>query len=223
MSKRSEGNGATFLVFPVVFNILFFLLNPELLQGAVWVNYVAIHASYVLLALRRKSEERQLPLLGLSLKLVYFWYFIYALVTGVVLMATVPDILWLALVLQLIPAGFIVLLKAVMQNANQRTEVNDTQAQQQISFIRVNAEALRHAMDQTSGEPVKKALERLHTELQASPSKSHESVASLEENITKGIVTLVSDSGSNDESFINLTKQIMNMLSERNSRLRLLN
>ena len=90
MSKRRDGKGATFLVFPVIFNILFFLLKPDMSQGAVWVNYAIIQAAYILLSLRSKSGERQLPILGLSLKLVFFWYFIYALVV-VVPIAAPPD------------------------------------------------------------------------------------------------------------------------------------
>jgi len=224
MMKRRKGNGATVLVFPVVFNLLFFLLKPDFSQVAVWVNYAAIHAAYVLLAIRPKDEDRQLPLLGLSLRLVCFWYFIYALVAGVALIAAEPDLLWLTLVLQLIPAGLIVLLMAVMQNANQRTEINDTQARQQISFIRINSETLRRAMDQALEEPAKNALERLYTALQASPSKSHESVAALEADITEGIaaITAISPEGA-VEAVSQQVRQIMTKLAERNSRLRLMN
>lgn len=224
MSKRRDGKGATFLVFPVIFNILFFLLKPDMSQGAVWVNYAIIQAAYILLSLRSKSGERQLPILGLSLKLVFFWYFIYALVVGVVLIAAAPDLLWLTLVLQLIPAGLIVLLTVAIQSTNRKTVVNDAQARQQISFIRVNLEALQRAKEQASGESIKKTLERLHTALQASPLKSHESVASLEADITDSIVKIIAKSGTdNGETIMQHEKQIITKLSERNSKLGLLN
>ena len=223
MIRQQRWKGAALLVFPLVFNALFFLLKPDLSKGAVWVNYAVIHAAYLFLVLGPKGNDRQLPLLGLSLRLVCFWYFVYALAVGVLLIAAAPDLLWLTLVLQFVPAGVIVLLLVMMIGANERTQAYDSQARRQSLFIRVNVELLSRAIGQSHSETAKRALDGLHTALQASPSKSHESVASLEENITKGIVTLVSDSGSNDESFINLTKQIMNMLSERNSRLRLLN
>ena len=74
------------LLFPIVFNVIFFLLvDLEDLPGSVWLSYGAIHLAYIILAFFPfLSGSKRLSIVGLSLFSATLSYFLVELFVGII-------------------------------------------------------------------------------------------------------------------------------------------
>ena len=85
--KKTSGLWLIFkLLFPIVFNVIFFLLvDLNDLPSSVWISYGAIHLAYFILAFFPfLSHNRSLSMFGISLFSITFSYFVIEFIVGII-------------------------------------------------------------------------------------------------------------------------------------------
>lgn len=210
------------LVFVVVFNVVFFMFGGPERPASVWVSYVFIMLSYVMLVITpyliRKSDH---TVLGLSVYSISSAYFIIEFITGLVFVFLKTDNTKIAVAVQLVIAGLylVVLISALI--ANEHTIDNTEIHEIEVAYIKESTSRIKVLMGRTDDKKFEKELERLYDLMKTSPTKTHPDVFDIETDIWDNISLLEQNiNKGNLQSARTDIQNITNLVKLRNQKLK---
>ena len=213
-------------VFPIIFNVVFFVASGFDQKASVWISYGFIHFAYILLLLTPYfiHKGKSAVVFGFSIYAVSATYFLLELVVGVVFMLISPDSYKATLLVQLFFAGLYGIVITSNMIANKHTSDAEEKRQYQIDYIKKASANLKGLLERTTDKEAKKNVERVYDAIYSSPVESHPGLAQMESQILKLINDLTGAvSSGNKEKIISLSGSLLIAVDERNQQLKNLN
>lgn len=198
------------LVFPVIFNLAFFLALGFTATTSQWLSWAAINVSYgAFLWTLCEPVKANLSVLRFSLYLIGACYWVVELVVGLVFMLLLANSPMLAGIVQLVLFGLflVVLLSSKMANVSTEQSLERQRTQGQFLMeLRSGVSACHSQMDSA-------VLGELEQALEVSPLASTPEVASLEQmlrNNLKGLqhVVAAKDRARTDQIAATMLQQL---------------
>lgn len=214
------------LIFLVVFNTVFFTLSGLHHPASVWISYVLIHLAYLMViitpALIRKSSNA--AVFGFSLYSISSTYFLCEFVVGILFIILKSESIKAAVVVQIILAGIYGILLVSHMIANENTADNVNLHEEEVALIKEASSRVRALVGQAADKRANKEIERAYDMIHSSPSKSNQAVHSLESAVMNKISDLENAirTGETDK-IVEISRDIISTMDERNRRLRLSN
>ena len=226
MNKKSFLYILLDLVFLVVFNTVFFVVGGTEHPISVWISYVFIHFSYIMILatpfLTRKSSSA--AIFGFSLYSVSAVYFFVEFFVGLVFILVGSDSYKASLVTQVIIAGIYAVLLISNLIANEHTADRVERHEEEVAYIKDAASRIKLLVGKVSDKKANKEIEKAYDLLHSSPTKSAATVKLLEEEIKNKVTDLEDAVAANETaSIITIAGEIIAKTEERNRKLRLSN
>lgn len=220
--KKSVLNILLKLVFPVVFNIFYFVLFGAEHTAAVWISYGFIHLSYLMIVLTPLfiGKVRNHGVLGLPLYGISTAYFIITLLVSLFFMITGSELHRLCLVIHAVITGMYAAAILVNMIANAHTSESIQRHEAETAYIKQSSMQLKSLIAKIPDQHANRAIERAYDAMHASPAKSTEAVYELEQLITNTILKLKhAVQQENVSQTTAIAKELLSMIEERNQRL----
>lgn len=226
MQKRSILWILLDLVFLVVFNVVFFAAGGAVHPASVWLAYGFIHFAYLMVIITpfliRKS--RSSAVFGFSIYSISSTYFLVELVIGVIFILLKPESIKTPLIVQVIIAGLYAVMLISHLIANESTADSIGRREQEVEFIKSAASRVKALIGKSGDKKMDKLIEKAYDALHTSPTKSSESVWTLEEQIIDMITALENAVKAHESQQIkNYSQKIISVTDERNRLLRISN
>ena len=171
MQKSKVLRTALCFLFPVVFNILFFMLAGTDHPISVWIAYAFIHLSWVLLIVTPLLTPTGISrgLFNLSMYSVSLMYFLAELVVGTVIIASQTEAIKLPIVIQMLLLAFyaVVLISAML--ANEHSAEYTEQLQHGSGDISDLCSRVKSLFDIIPDERLSRELQRTYNTIHAAP------------------------------------------------------
>ena len=219
MNKNNYLKLILYLLFPVIFNILFFLLGEIPDKLSIWVSYLFIHLAYLFLVaspyLTPKSKSR--ALFASTLSMISSLHFIITLIIGIVFILSNPDSYKTNGTIHLIITGIYFLIFLLTMLANENTSESEKNAEQGLKYIKDGSSLLQELKSLSSDIEIKRIIQNIYDILHSSPIKTTEEAMISEEIVLELLITLKTKIKSLDREEVkkNLSK-IMEHINERN-------
>lgn len=210
------------LIFPIVFNVVFFVLGGAEHNVSVWLSYGFIHFAYLMLLLTPKliRTGKSSAVFTFSIYSISLAYFFAAFITGVIFILVSTEGHRAAFLVQFCLAGTYGAILILNKIANERTADAEEKRQYQIDYVKTASVKLKNLLDKVSDKDAKKSIERVYDALYSSPVKSHPSLGQLENRILSSINELShAISAGNKEHITSLADSLLAAINERNSQL----
>lgn len=213
-------------IFLIVFNLYFFLLKGSDHLASVWISYVSIHLSYIMLLatpyfVRKGSTSADY---GRPLFVITTSYFFLAFLVGVAFIIISPETNTVPLLVQItIAAVFAVLLLANLI-ANEHTADNVDKREAELKYVKEASSQLHSLINQLSDKKLQKLVEKAYDLIHSSQVKSSIKVQTIEQDVFNEI-SVLTDLVKNKkfESIEDEVNKICNLAEERNRQLKLIN
>ena len=208
-----------YAVFPILFNVMFFLIGGTDHEASGWLSYAWIHAAYILLiayplfANKTKSNY----LFQFTVGQISAAYFALELFLGVLFIIIDAKSITAPLIIQLIPLCIFALIFVVNLVSNEDTARQEQRQAMEVSFIKTAAARAKYIWDIAGDAQLKKQCESLYDLIHSSPSRSIAAVKELESTvmISLGELTSLTEAGENEEA-LKLSRKIRFTVEERN-------
>lgn len=203
------------LVFPVVFNLCFFLVLGLAGTSAQWCSWLFINIAYgaFMYTLREPIKER-LSVLSFTLYLVGLIYFGAALVVGLVFMVLLTGSVMGAAVSQIVLLGLFIVVLVSSQLANHSTEQSLAAQRAQGQFLLLLQSGVNACLDRADLPE----LRHLATALEVSPLQSSAAVAPIEQELLAQLNQLQAAVAAQDSAqATTLAAQMLMQLKQRNA------
>lgn len=207
------------LVFLVLFNLIFFLVGGTQHPSSVWLSYVFIHFSYLMLIATTLLVKRSksATTFGVTLYLIATIYFCTEFIVGIIFILLKLESIKLPLIFQVVIAGIYILMLLSQMIANEYTAENEEKIAKDWNYIKISTKALEYVMDMISDRATKKKVERLYDNIRSSQVVSHSNAYLIEQDIINQIGKLENAVENYDESQMNvLIDQIGKQIDKRN-------
>lgn len=211
------------LIFLIVFNTVFFLIAGTNHVASVWISYVFIHISYLMVLITpfliRKSSQAHL--FGLSLYTVSSVYFFVEFIVGIVFILLKQEKLNAALIVQIIIAAIYAVILIGILIANESTAETVEKHKEEVSYIKNAAASVKALIGKCNDKKADKAIERIYDLLHSSPTKSNMAVQKIEKNIISKIDELVVAGTAQDrDAVISIVNELEQLIEQRNATLK---
>lgn len=211
-------------IFLIVFNTVFFVLGGTNHPASVWMSYGFIHFSYVMVLITpfliRKSSSA--AVFGFSLYSISATYFIVEFIAGLIFILLRSETIKIALTVQIIIAGIYCVILISNLIANEHTADAVERKEDEVAFIKISSSRIKMLIGQTNDKKASKAIEQAYDLLHSSPTKSTNAVRDIEETVIQKISLLeVAVKAKNNSTIIALSGEIVELMSERNRKIRL--
>ncbi len=177
--------GVFYAVFPVLFNVLFFVLGGTDHPASVWLSYAWIHAAYLILVAASlfAGRAKHAQVYHFTAGQIAFAYFCMELVVGIVFFCLGMARVQTALIVQLVL--FCLFLLVFSWNAwhDLHTAANEGRRAEEADFIRTASLEVRRMMEDTSDETLRRSLEKVYDLIRSSPSRSPSSAKASERDV----------------------------------------
>ncbi len=220
--KKSVPNILLKLVFPVVFNIFFFVLFGAEHTAAVWISYGFIHLSYLMIILTPLfiGKVKNHAVLGLPLYGVSAAYFIITLLVSLFFMTAGRELHRFCLVIHVVITGIYAAAILVNMIANTHTSESIARHEAETAYIKQASMQLKALIGKIPDKHANRAIERAYDAMHASPAKSTAAVYELEQQIGNAILELKNAVQQENVSQTSaIAKELLSMIEERNQRL----
>lgn len=213
-------------IFVVVFNLYFFLLKGVEQTASVWLSYGSIHFAYLMLLItpflvRKGGASADY---GRPLYVVTSSYFFLALIVGVIFIVISPEVITVALLVQVTIAAIFAILLLTNLLANEHTADNIERREVELKYVKESSSRLDVLLKQISDNATRKKVEKAYDLIHSSQVKSSYSVKSIEQNVISEIDNLEKAVQKNDiENIRKIVDKICNLANDRNRKLKLLN
>lgn len=192
------------LVFPVAFNLLFFLIGGTERTAAEWISYGFIHFAYLCIILTpvfcKKGKGR--AVLNDSLYLRALAYFVVELIAGVAFLLWNPEeTVWPATVQAVIAAAFL-LMQLMSVAANEATDESLARQSREKIYIQDLASNVREAMQRVQDPETRKKLRSVYEELKSASTGSCPEAEEIELQLAANVNALCMDAQSSSPSQI---------------------
>lgn len=213
------------LVFLVVFNSIFFIIEGTNQPAGVWVAYVFIHISYIMLLVTSFMirPSNQAALFGMTLYTISATYFLVTLVCGLVFIFRYPKAFELSLISQIMISGLYTVILLSNLLANERTADALVVHERELQFVKTSSVQLSSILNQVQDKELQHKVERAYDLAHGSQVKSSEQVRGTEAALLMQIQQLADATSVRDEREMNLlVDQIISGIEKRNSDLKFL-
>ena len=211
------------LVFPLVFNAVFFLAGGMEHKTSVWISYGFIHFAYLMLLLTPLliRSDKSSAVFGFVLYTTTAAYFLLELVAGTLFILIPIFGPKTVLVIQLVIAGIYGIMLVAHMIANEKTADAQQARQVQIDYIKDAAMRLKLILDRIQDKEARRRVERAYDALASSPVKSHPDLERMEKGILSTIEAIGNAVAANNTNAIfSLAGALSHAVNERNMRLR---
>ena len=222
MDKKRVLSASLSAVFLIVFNAIFFLALGSNHPTSVWIAYVFIHLSYIMLLITPKLvvKSSSASVFGFSLYTISSIYFFVELIFGVVIIILKPASYQWSLIVHLIVTGIFATIFISHLIANEHSAESIKRHEQEVYFVKDCSSRLYQLVGKAEDKSTNKAIEKLYDLIHSSPSKSSASVRTIEKDISILIDDLCDAVKNNDsENSMRIINQIEQSVDERNRRL----
>jgi len=213
------------LIFPLIFNIFFFVLGGREHNASVWISYSFIHFAYFMLIQTRIfiRKGKSATVFGFSLYSISSVYFLIVFVIGIFFILISPLSHTAALLIQLFIMGLYGIIFISNIIANEHTRKNEKKRSSEIVFVKEASAKLKNLLEKINDKESKKKVERVYDAVYSSPVKSHYNLTEIEDRMLHSIDALENEvSAENNENITTLANSLLNQINERNVRLKLL-
>jgi hypothetical protein len=214
------------LIFLIVFNLYFFLLKGADQPDSVWISYCSIHFAYLMLlitpAFVRKGNNS--VDYGRPLYVITTSYFFLSLIVGVIFILISPEIITVALLVQITIAALFAILLFTNLIANEHIADNIERHEMELNYVKESSSRLYALLKQISDNVIRKKVEMAYDLTHSSQVKSAYNVKSVEKDVISEIENLEKALKQNNYENIQLIiDKICNLANERNRQLKLMN
>ncbi len=211
------------LVFLVVFNTVFFVAGGTDHNVSVWISYSFIHLSYLWLIITpfliRKSSSA--AVFGFSLYSISSTYFLLEFIVGVIFCLINMESYKLALIVQVIIAGFYAIMLISHLIANESTADSIERHEIELKYVKDCSARILPLVEMVSDKKTRKKVEAVYDMIHGSPVKSNNSVRQIELDVIDQIDLLEAAVDSEDSDRITaVCKKITRLADERNRQLK---
>lgn len=214
------------LVFLVIFNVIFFMVGGTQHNTSVWISYGFIHFAYIMVLLTPllTAKSKSSYVFGFAIGSISSSYFVVEFLVGL-LFIYLKQLEWgTSFMVQLVIAGIYLIGLLSNMIANEHTVANETQSQIDLQYIKRAAQQLTFLMDNTDNIKFQKLIEKASDAIKSSPTKSHPTVASVENDIQTEIFYIDQAVHSNDEEQLIIhINQLQSKVAQRNQMLQMMN
>ena len=209
------------LVFPVIFNLIFFLFVATESTSAQWSSWFFINLAYAafIYSLRDQVKDR-LSVLSFSLYAIGLFYFFAALLVGVAFMMIFKTAMAASCIVQLILLGLFVVTFLGSKLANTSTEQSIAEQRQQGLFIQGMLATVNSCLDlaKTHTPDGVSALRQLAEAIEISPLQSNATVGQLEQELQATLHHLQQAVAASDtQNVTSLAQQALLQIKQRNA------
>ena len=212
-------NGLSAAIFPLLFNVMFFVIGGADHPGSVWLSYAWIHVAYfIMIATPLFSRNTQSAMIfRFTTGQISFLYFVLEFVLGLIFIFIGADGFKGPFIIQFIPFCFFLFVFLWNLLHNEHTADNEQRRAVEISFIKTAASKAKFFMDCAEDATLKNKLEKLYDLLHASPARSYPSVKELENSVMMmlGELGMLLEENNIDEAG-KLIRKIQFTMEERN-------
>lgn len=208
-----------FAIFPIIFNILFFVIGGTVHPASVWISYAWIHVAFLIVVISslcvRKTQSA--AIFSFTASTVSLLYLPIEFIIGLIFIFVRTDNITVPIVIQLIPFCIFIGVFLWVLLHNEHTADNEKRRSAEISFIKTASSKAQLLMNRTNDASLKRAIEKLYDLLHSSPSKSYPNVKELESSVLIMLNELeyVLSQNQTDEA-ISLVRRIQFTVEERN-------
>lgn len=213
-------------IFLMVFNLYFFLLKGSDHLASVWISYVSIHFSYIMLLatpyfVRKGSTSADY---GRPLFVITTSYFFLAFLVGVAFIIISPETNTVPLLVQITIAAVFAVLLLPNLIANEHTADNVEKREAELKYVKEASSQLHSLINQLSDKKLQKLVEKAYDLIHSSQVKSSIKVQTIEQDVFNEI-SVLTDLVKNKkfESIEDEVNKICNLAEERNRQLKLIN
>ena len=210
------------LIFPLVFNAVFFVVGGTDRKDFVWISYGFIHFAYFMLlltpALIRKDKSS--AMFGFTLYSTTAVYFLLTFIIGVGSMVIPLFGPKTMLTVHLLVAGVYGIMLVAHLIANEKTADAEQARQVQVDYIKNASVNLKLLLDKISDKETYRNVERAYDALRSSPVKSYPELEPMEKWILSTITAMDSAvTAGNKNTTLSLAEALTRTIDERNARL----
>lgn len=212
------------LVFLIVFNTVFFVAGGFEHPTSVWLSYGFIHFAYLMVIatpfLIRKSSSA--AVFGFSLYSISSTCFLIEFVVGLIFIFLRQESVKAALIVQIIIAGIYAVILISHLLANESTADSVERREEEVSYIKTAASRVKALIGKLDNKKANKEVEKVYDLLHSSPTRTISSAHSLEMEIKNKISELEGVVATKDnEAVITLARELLQIIEERNRKIRL--
>ncbi len=211
------------LIFIIVFNIVFFVSGGSEHPASLWISYGFIHFAYIMVLITPffTPKSSSAAILGVASGYISTIYFVAELVIGSVFIVLKSESYVAALLVQLVALGIYAAILIANLISNEQTAQDVKQREQDVAYIKFAASKVKPLIEKAPDKRSERAVEKVYDMLHSSPSASSPSVQSLEAEIVRDIDSLEQYIMAGDsENIISVAASIINLVGERNGKIR---
>lgn len=211
------------LVFPVIFNILFFSIAGTDHPASVWISYIFIHISYFTLPIIPFLIQRYGARTDLvqPLYLISSVYFGIELVVGILFIYLRQENINPAFIIQVILTGMFAAVFISNLIANNSTHDSLIKHEAEVNYIKEISSRVYVLIDYMQDKEANRDIERTYDLLHSSPAKSNPDVFTLEQRALDLVAQLETAVHAQQCDRVHeINKQLKSTIEERNRQLR---
>lgn len=213
------------LVFLIAFNLIFFIVSGLTRTISVWISYTFIHISYVMLLLTPlfTHNNKTKFILGMSISVISYIYFMIDLTCGIMFIIFLSDKLIIPLIVNIILLALYLLLLISVVLTNERTNTNLQIHEAEMKYIDKASSGLENLSIMVDDKNLLKKVNKAYDIVNTSPVHSDESVKSIENEVLAIIDEMNEMFLTDKNNTYNLIDKIIYLANKRNAILRKLN
>lgn len=207
------------LVFLIVFNMVFFVVGGSEHPVSVWISYIFIHISYIMILITpfliKKSNSDMI--LGSALYSISSVYFFIEFFVGLVFIFIRDESYKASLLTQIVIAGLYVVILLSNIISNEHTAANIEKHESELLFIKENSSRVKLLIGKLPDKSANKELEKLYDFLYSSPVETDSLVKQIEQDVSNNIrqlECLVVD--TNISNVIEICRETISLMERRN-------
>jgi hypothetical protein len=211
------------LVFPLVFNAIFFFVGGTDHKTSIWISYGFIHFAYFMLLLTPAliRDDKNSAVFGFALYSTTAVYFLLELAVGGLFILIPIFGPKTVSVIQLVMAGIYGIMLVAHMIANEKTADASQARQVQIDTIKNASVSLKLVLAKIQDKETLRKVERAYDALASSPVKSYPEFERMEKGILVSIEAINNAvCADNKSQIISLAESLLQAINERNMRLK---
>jgi len=218
MKKTTILKIAFYLIIVIVFNVCFFNLIQDF-TPARWINYAAIHLSYLLLCASTLSYDPSKPA-GSAVHvypkiMVAGGYFIVTLLAGVFLIVFLKGFPVIPILVHGLLIGFYLFHYIILMYAEEHTAANELRNKQEVFFLKDCMSRLDLIMDEAPSWEIRKKVESFKFAIKGASQTLIPEVKELEDKIKEAIDRVKEAVKTNDSNLDGIIKDGIAIVKER--------
>lgn len=219
MFEKKIIKGIIYAIFPVLFNVVFFMLGGIEHPASVWISYAWIHVAYFIVVITPlfSMKTKSVKIFTFTARQISISYFLIEFIIGLIFIFIKSERVKAAVIFQLIPLGLFLFVFLVNMLYSKHTADSEQRQSSEVAFIKCTASKVQTLTKYSSEAWLKRKIEKLYDLIHSSPSRSCPNAKQLESDVTALVNDLEKalDKNNIDEAG-KLVDMIMRIMDKRN-------